>query len=147
MGLNQHRRMCEPAYHLEWRFDGLNLYRRSTETSCRILRCSNWWFLYCMYDTILHTGSLVENYLKVETVRHVKQPTCSDDVNPIKHFWDTFGWRTATRLKPPFILEDLKMIILEELNSTSWKLIDNVIESVKNRYKAVLFIKKDYMPY
>lgn len=38
--------MYEPQNHLEWHYDGLNLYRGGTENFCHILRCNNWRFLF-----------------------------------------------------------------------------------------------------
>ncbi|GFX55723.1 transposable element Tcb2 transposase [Trichonephila clavipes] len=94
-----------------------------------------------------HRARLMENMLEAETIQRVEWPACSPDLNPIEHVWDKLGRRIAARPRPPATVRDLEIALLEEWNSISQSLIDNLIASMANRCAAVLAVRGDHTPY
>ncbi|GFV36284.1 transposable element Tcb2 transposase [Trichonephila clavipes] len=94
-----------------------------------------------------HRARLVENLLEAKTIQLMDQPACSPDLNPIKHVWYMFGRCIAARPRPSATVRDLEIAILEEWNSVSQSLIDNLIASMANRCAAVLAVRRDHTSY
>ncbi|GFU52500.1 transposable element Tcb1 transposase [Trichonephila clavipes] len=94
-----------------------------------------------------HRSRLVENMLEAETIQRMESPACSPGLNPIEHVWDMLGRRIAARPRPPAIVQDLEIALLEEWNGIPQSLIDNLIASMANRCAAVLAVRGDHTPY
>ncbi|GFU66904.1 uncharacterized protein TNCV_895401 [Trichonephila clavipes] len=94
-----------------------------------------------------HRARLVENMLEAETIQRMEWPACSPDLNPAEHVWDMLRRSIAARPRPPATVRDLEIALLEEWNSISQSLIDNLIASMANRCAAVLAVQGDHTPY
>ncbi|GFV74171.1 DDE_3 domain-containing protein [Trichonephila clavipes] len=94
-----------------------------------------------------HRARLVENMLEAETIQRMEWPACSPDLNPIEHVWDMVRRRIAARPRPPATVRDLEIALLEDWNSVSQSLIDNLIASMANRCAVVLAVRRDHTPY
>ena len=90
-----------------------------------------------------HTARLLENMLKAETIQRMKWPECSPDLNFIEHVCDMLRRRIAARPRSPFTLRDLEIACLEEWNSITQFLIDNIIATMENKSGAVLAFEEN----
>ncbi|GFS85069.1 transposable element Tcb1 transposase [Trichonephila clavipes] len=61
-----------------------------------------------------HRANLVEDFFFEEGIVRMEWPTCSPDMNPIQHVWDSLGRRVVGRQPPPQTLQELERALLEE---------------------------------
>ncbi|GFV51937.1 transposable element Tcb2 transposase [Trichonephila clavipes] len=97
------------------------------------------------YDFILmddncrpHRANLVEDFFFEEGIVRMEWPTCSPDMNPIEHIWDSLGIRVAGRQPPPQTLQKLERAILEEWDKIPQLVITSLIDSMPQRCSTLL---------
>ncbi|GFV58825.1 transposable element Tcb2 transposase [Trichonephila clavipes] len=74
-------------------------------------------------------------------------PTCSPDMNPIEHVWDSLGRRVAGRQPPPQTLQELERALLEECDKISQLMINSLIDSMPQRCSTLLAVSGNHTPY
>ncbi|GFS74113.1 transposable element Tcb1 transposase [Trichonephila clavipes] len=80
-----------------------------------------------------HRANLVEDFFFEEGIVRMEWPTCSPDMNPIEHVWDSLRRRVAGRQPPPQTLQELERAILEEWDKIPQLVINSLIDSMPQR--------------
>ena len=83
-----------------------------------------------------HRSKLVMNFHRQRGTRHLDWPSRSPDLNPIEHVWDLIGRRVSRELFDN--TKDLERKIVQEWNQVHQSDIDNLIDSMPRRVKAVI---------
>ncbi|GFW34631.1 uncharacterized protein TNCV_952591 [Trichonephila clavipes] len=83
-------------------------------------------------------ANIVDECLHLEDITRMDWPAYSPNLNPIEHVWDILGRRIAARQPPPTCLPQLRRALLDELCNISQDQIDNLILSMRRRYKACI---------
>jgi hypothetical protein len=58
--------------------------------------------------------TIVNEYLKQETIEHMDWPAKSPDLNPIEHGWDILQHRISNRQNQPNSLQELSDALVDE---------------------------------
>ncbi|GFX65226.1 transposable element Tcb1 transposase [Trichonephila clavipes] len=103
------------------------------------------------YDFILmddncrpHRANLVEDFLFEEGIVRMEWPTCSPDMNPIEHVWDTLERRVAGRQPPPQTLQELERALLEEWDKIPQLVINSLVDSMPQRCSTLLAVRGNH---
>ncbi|GFX81091.1 transposable element Tcb2 transposase [Trichonephila clavipes] len=94
-----------------------------------------------------HRANLVEDFFFEEGIVRMEWPTCSPDINPIEHVWDSLERRVAGRQPPPQTLQELERAILEEWDKIPQLVINSLIDSMPQRCSTLLAVRENHTPY
>ncbi|GFV37932.1 transposable element Tcb2 transposase [Trichonephila clavipes] len=94
-----------------------------------------------------HRANLVEDFFLEEGIVRMEWPTCSPDMNPIEHVWDSLRRRFASRQPPPQTLQELERAILEEWDKIPQLVINSHIDSMPQRCSTLLVARGNHTPY
>ncbi|GFX20658.1 transposable element Tcb2 transposase [Trichonephila clavipes] len=88
--------------------------------------------LYIIRDGPLTARRYSDEILRpiVEGIVRMEWQTCSPDMNPIEHVWDSLGRRVAGRQPPPQTLQELERALLEEWDKIPQLMINSLIDSM-----------------
>ncbi|GFW42343.1 transposable element Tcb2 transposase [Trichonephila clavipes] len=94
-----------------------------------------------------HRANLVDDFFFEEGIVRMEWPTCSPDMNPIEHVWDSLGRRVAGRQRPPQTLQELETTLLEEWDKILQLVINSLIDSMSQRCSTLLAVRGNHTPY
>lgn len=84
-----------------------------------------------------HASRTVQNWLEEHSVRAMKMPSCSPDLNPIEHVWNYVEMRIRERNIQPEKIDELRKAIQEEWYKVPIEYIQTLILSMSARIAAV----------
>ena len=85
-----------------------------------------------------HTARMVQDFLQVQDVQVMEQPSLSPDVNPIEHLWDELGRAVRSRNNPPLNLQQLRQTLVEEWNLIPRNRLVTLVESMPRRLADII---------
>ena len=85
-----------------------------------------------------HHSHLVNEFLHDKNIIWLVWPTCSPDMNPIKHAWDTLKRAVFGQDDPPTTLGDLCRIVVEEWDNLDQQDLDELMDSMPRRIKVCI---------
>ncbi|GFT28275.1 transposable element Tcb2 transposase [Trichonephila clavipes] len=94
-----------------------------------------------------HRANLVEDFLFEEEIVRMEWPASSPDMNPIEHVWDALGRRVAGHQPPPQTLQELERTFLEEWDRIPQLVINSLIDSMPQRFSALLAVRGNHTLY
>ena len=83
-----------------------------------------------------HRAHLVNEFLNDDNIARLDWLTCSLDMNPIDHAWDTFKRAVFGRDDPPTSLRDLLRFAVEEWDNLDQRDFDELVDSMPRRIQA-----------
>ncbi|GFW00497.1 transposable element Tcb1 transposase [Trichonephila clavipes] len=93
-----------------------------------------------------HRANLVDFFFEEGIVR-MEWPASSPDMNPIEHVWDALRRRVAGYQPPPQTLEELERALLEERDRIPQLVINSLIDSMPQRFSALLAVRGNHTPF
>lgn len=94
-----------------------------------------------------HTSLTVKRWLEEHSVRIMKMPSCSPDLNPIEHVWNYIETRIRERSVQPKTIAELRQIIQEEWYKVPIEYIRELVSSMGDRISAVKRAKGGHTKY
>lgn len=85
-----------------------------------------------------HTAAGVSRFLDNAGVRRLPWPSRSPDLNPIEHVWDAIARNINARPQVADSLQQLRDWVQQEWNDLSQAYIDDLIDSLPRRIRAVI---------
>ena len=73
----------------------------------------------------------------VQDIEVLDWPSCSPNLNPIKHIWDELGCRVRQQVNPPQTLGDPERDLVEQWKRLPQAVFTNVLRSMRRRCVAV----------
>ena len=85
-----------------------------------------------------HRAHLVNEFLHDKNIARLEWPSCSPDMNPIDHAWDTLKRTVFGRDDPPTTLRDLRRIAVEEWDNLEIQELDELVDSMQRRIQTCI---------
>jgi transposase len=84
-----------------------------------------------------HTARIVQEHLQHRGIQRMQWPSCSSDLNPIKHLWDLLGRAVRNRVNNATTVQDLRQIVVDEWDAIPQQRVQRLISSMRRRCQAV----------
>lgn len=85
-----------------------------------------------------HTAKSTQQFLKDHLIDLFPQPASSPDVVPLESLWHTLKQKIRARKDIPTKLEDLKIAVREAWDSITIEEVNQLVDSMPERVKAVI---------
>ena len=95
----------------------------------------------------IHTAKKVAKWKDENRITSFSWPAQSPDLNPIEHVWDRLERGIRGRTTPPKTFSELAAAVKEEWLKLDPNYLENLVESMPRRIKAVIASKGNPTPY
>ena len=121
-----------------------NSYLEVLEQNISIVYRRGMWFM--QDNAPIHTANKVKDWFKAKRIKVLEWPPYSPDLNPIEHLWfhlkakvlELYPELSEVRGGVEYIQEQLGEALQEAWEALDQDLFDNVLDSMKRRYEAVI---------
>ncbi|KAF2901102.1 hypothetical protein ILUMI_05084 [Ignelater luminosus] len=99
-----------------------------------------------LFNARPHAAHIVTEYLNYVNIQVLEWPSCSLDLNLIKHLWDITERRVRSQHPQPNSLDDLRQSLIRVWEGISQETIRSLIESMPRRCQATMSASDPYEP-